>query len=133
MKIVASISLAIFFLLQSFVSEIDLCCDLEKIGDFICHYQDHNNEDGDNFYEFICEVYLTADGDPHQDNNEKQSHEDTPCQNCSQCTHIYQAPSNFKLEDNDTPRSINTSALIAEYRFSLNTSFLESPFQPPKV
>lgn len=107
---------------------------MEDISGFFSHYQDHNNTEGESFYEFICEVYLSTDGDTHgHENSKKQNHDDAPCQNCSQCTHIYQAPITFKTFEETAILTTSFTKQNSTYSFSLNTSFLDKPFQPPKV
>ena len=131
MKRYFSIVVIAIFILQSFVSGIDLCCDLEKTVDFEEHFQDHKQTDDDGFISFVMEEYFSTTDDGHEHHN-GDSHEDAPCQNCSQCTHSYTAPFNFPVLDPlEFPDNFSKSA--SAYVFSIRTNTLKAPFQPPKA
>lgn len=131
MKVFTSISMSFIFLLQGMASDMDLCEPIDNTFNFITQYHDHKDFDGNSFFEYIAEEYF---GDDHhgeeqpRDSSEKQS----PAHSDHQCCHplVFITPTNtvvlnlLKFEEKKQVNS-NTS--------QLNSRFMESLFQPPRV
>ncbi|WP_261376874.1 hypothetical protein [Gillisia sp. Hel_I_86] len=131
MKIFVSISMSFLFFFQGIAANMEVCEQIEEISHFIAHYQDHKEDDGYSFFEYLYEDYINDDGKvdnhhPDSDHENVPLHTSHPC-----CQHfVFFAP--FQ------PISINTVSHGAQnqfnyYAFQLNSRYLESLFQPPKV
>ena len=131
MKTVVSISMSFVFLFQGVATDMDLCDQIEKISDFIGHYEEHKAYDGDSFFEFLVEDYLNDIGDKegHHKNSGKEK---MPNHANHQCCHplVFVTPSNTIAIKT---LIFKTKSQYNHYSFHFNSRFLESIFQPPKV
>lgn len=131
MKLITSISLSMLFLFQGMGTDMDMCEQLEKISNFITHYQEHKVYDGDSFFEFIVEDYFNDDGDKEglHDGSEKDK---VPNHTHHQCCHpvVFIANSNSIEIKAHWPES---KSQFDHYTSQFNSRFLESLFQPPRV
>jgi hypothetical protein len=110
---------------------MEVCEQIEEISHFIAHYQDHKEDDGYSFFEYVYEDYINDDG--KMDNHHPDSgHENAPVHNNHQCCQ------HFVFFEPFLPTLITTVSPEAQnqynhYTFQLNSRYLESLFQPPKV
>ncbi|MEH6766115.1 MAG: hypothetical protein V7655_16575, partial [Aequorivita antarctica] len=125
------ITMSFLFLFQGMAANMEVCEQIKEMSHFLAHYQDHKELDGYSFLEYVYEDYLSDDGaldDHHQDSE----HEDAPVHNGHQCCQHFVFFTPFQ------PAVI--SAIPSEKQnqfnyctFQLNSRYLESLFQPPKV
>lgn len=109
---------------------MDLCEPIQKISNFITHYQDHKVY-GDSFFDYVVEDYIDNDAKNERHHN-NQDKENMPVHSHQQCCH----PLVFIIEIN----SVLLDRLKFEekkefnyYSFQLNSRYLESLFQPPRA
>ncbi len=123
--------MSFLFLFQGMAANMEVCEQIEEMSHFLAHYQDHKELDGYSFLEYVYEDYLNDDGeldDHHQDSE----HGDAPVHNGHQCCqHLvfftpFQ-PSEISAIPSEEQNKFNY------YTFQLNSRYLESLFQPPKV
>ena len=131
MKMILSITMSVLFLFQGTAANMEVCEQLEELSHFLSHYQDHKEDDGYSFVEYVYKDYIADDG-TSEDHHQDSEHNDAPVHTSHQCCQhfVFFAPFQaFKVE-----------AVLAEkqqrsdnYTFQLNSRYLESLFQPPKV
>ncbi len=123
--------MSLVFLFQGIAANMEVCEQIEKISDFVSHYQEHKNFNGDSFFEFVYEDYITYshnnDGH-HQDSD----HENLPDHTSHQCCHhfVFFTSIETSLINRFTTEEQNHFNF---YTFNINSRYLESLFQPPKV
>lgn len=131
MKILVSISMSFLFFFQGIAANMEVCEQIEEISHFIAHYQDHKEDDGYSFIDYVYQDYIKDDGklDNHHPDPD---HENAPVHTNHQCCLHFVFLSPFR------PTSI--SPIFSEsqneynfYNFQLNSRYLESLLQPPKV
>ena len=87
--------MSFLFLFQGTVANMEVCEQVEEISHFIAHYQDHKEDDGYYFFEYVYEDYIIDDGksdDHHQDSD----HENAPLHTSHQCCqHFVHIRGNF--------------------------------------
>ncbi|RAJ24494.1 hypothetical protein LX77_02048 [Gelidibacter algens] len=130
MKILLSISMSFLFLFQGISQDVDLCEPIQKISNFITHYQDHKIY-GDSFFDYVVEDYVDNDAknEGHHNNQDK---ENMPVHAHQQCCH----PLVFIIEANSIlldRLKIEEGKQFNSYTFQLNSRYLESLFQPPRA
>ncbi|WP_252734521.1 hypothetical protein [Arenibacter algicola] len=131
MKVLVSISMSFIFLLQGVAMDMDLCSQIEKISNFVNHYQDHKEYDGDSFFDYVIEDYFNDDGDK-EGHHDGPDQDNAPSHNQHQCCHpIVFVPSSNTVtikrwfsEDNK---------LYNDYTSHFDSRYLESLFQPPRA
>lgn len=131
MKLLVSISMSFLFLFQGIAANMEVCEQIEEISHFIAHYQDHKQNEGYSFFEYVYEDYINDDGKPdnhHQDSD----HDNEPLHTSHQCCQHFVFFASFQ------PTLINDVSYEAQnqfnyYTFQLNSRYLESLFQPPRV
>ena len=130
MKIFISISLSFLFFIQGISVDMELCETIDKISNFITHYQDHKVY-GDSFFEYVVEDYIENDA-KNKGHHNKPDKENMPVHSHHQCCHpvVFIANTNTVL--------INRLKFEEKEQFNLhtinfNSRYLESLFQPPKV
>ena len=131
MKILVSISMSFLFFFQGMAANMEICEQIEEISHFIGHYQDHKENDGLSFFEYVYEDYINDDG--KVDNHHPDSdHENIPVHTSHQCCQHFVFFAHFQpsLVDMVSPGAKNQ---YNYYTFQLNSRYLESLFQPPKV
>jgi hypothetical protein len=131
MKLISSLSMVVLFLFQGMNISVDFHEHLEKVSDFISHYQVHKAYDGDSFYQYVVEELFDhpSDGESHH----TDSHEDnTPSHSHQQSCHVsvFVAPSNSVAIPSITAEQVKQHTY---YNFHFNSRFLESLFQPPRA
>jgi len=122
--------MSFLFLFQGIAANMEVCKQIEKISDFIAHYQQHNSFNGDSFFEFVYED-LIADNHNSNDHH-KNSEEDNTLIHSHQCCQHFMFFVPFE------PSLLNVAPseeqpLFNYYTFNIHPRYLESPFQPPKV
>lgn len=126
-----SISMSFLFLFQGIVANMEVCKQIEKISDFIAHYQQHKSFEGDSFFEFVYEDLIANNhnSDEHHKNPEE---ENPPFHSSHQCCQHYVILTPFE------PTCLNV--IFSEeqdqfnyYNFSIRSRYLETLFQPPQV
>lgn len=122
--------MSFLFLFQGMAANMEVCEQIEKISDFVAHYQEHKSFDGDTFFEFVYEDYIsdTNDNDHHQDSD----HDNVPVHSSHQCCQ------HFVFFTSIESSLINTLASEVQNHFNfytsnINSRYLESLFQPPRV
>ncbi|MCM4156474.1 hypothetical protein DHD80_10720 [Gramella sp. AN32] len=115
------------FLLQGLVLDMDLC---EKISNFISHYQDHKEYDGDSFIDFVVEDYFNDNGDKEGHHNGFD--QKIPSHTSNQCCHPVVFLASSQWVDFKVIRLENRNK-FDNYSFNFNSRYLESPFQPPRA
>ncbi len=131
MKIFVSISMSFLFLFQGMAANMEVCEQIEEISHFIAHYQDHKQNEGYSFFEYVYEDYINYDGKP--DNHHQESgHEEAPLHTSHQCCQhfVFFAPFHPTLINDCSSEEQNQ---YNSYTFNINSRYLESLFQPPKV
>jgi hypothetical protein len=131
MKIIVSITMSFLFLFQGIATNMEVCEQIEEISHFVAHYQEHKEVDGYSFIKYVYEDYINDDGtsdDHHQDSD----HEDVPLHTSHQCCQHFVFFTPFQ------PTLITDVSFEAQnqfnfYTFHLNSRYLESLFQPPRV
>lgn len=132
MKSLISILFATLFLLQAFVPNMDLCCEVPKIPALYAHYNEHVAHDGMSFIEFL-DLHYGADRDSVAHHHDDEHDDKLPLHGEHQCNHApmyfcsLEIP--FQIENHTFPLSIT----YGYYSFSLTSEYSESPFQPPKA
>ncbi|MEZ4792365.1 MAG: hypothetical protein R2783_02480, partial [Gelidibacter sp.] len=58
MKLLVSISMSFLFLFQGIAANMEVCEQIEEISHFIAHYQDHKQNEGYSFFEYVYEDYI---------------------------------------------------------------------------
>lgn len=131
MNVFVSISMSFIFLLQGITQDMDLCEQIEQTSNFIAHYQDHKEYDGDSFFEYVVEDYFNDEGDKEGHHNGSDQ-EKIPSHTHHQCCHplVFVAPSNSVAIK---AIEFESSTQFDNYSFPFNSRFLESIFQPPRV
>ena len=109
---------------------MDFCEQIHKASDFIFHYQDHKNFDGDSFVEYAFEELFGENHDNSTHHND--SNQNHPTHTNNQCCHalIFITP-NYKF-------TVKTPNLEEQKQANGTTShfssrYLDSLFQPPRV
>lgn len=129
MKKLISIALIALLAGQSISPNMDACCELQKLPEFIAHFHDHQKEDGDSFFQFVYEDLMSTKGseDGHHDD---ANHDDLPFHGNHQCSHAPLAFLTMQFEDG----VIYSEQQPANYGYLslVPNGFSESPFQPPK-
>ena len=123
--------LAIYFSLMGLFPHSDLC-ELRKIPALYEHYQEHRLADGDSFFEFIYEDFLSDVGD-REKHHGKEPSQDMPFQNHSSQSHCCNfIPLVLNSYDMNKPQAVLEEGFNLYF---LNYSFLylDSIFQPPRV
>ncbi|WP_231556167.1 hypothetical protein [Gillisia sp. Hel_I_29] len=131
MKILVSISMSFLFFFQGMAANMEVCEQIEEISHFIAHYQDHKENDGLSFFEYFYEDYINDDG--KLDNHHPDSdHDNEPVHISHQCCQhfVFFAPFQLALINTLSPEAKNH---YNHYTFQLNSRYLESLFQPPRV
>ena len=123
--------MSFLFLFQGIAANMEICEQIEEISHFIAHYHDHKENDGLSFIEYVYEDYINDDGksdDHHQDSD----HEKEPVHSSHQCCQhfVFFAPFQPTLINPVSPEVQNQ---YNSYTFQINSRYLESLFQPPKV
>ncbi|WP_226990025.1 hypothetical protein [Cellulophaga baltica] len=124
-------SMSFLFLFQGMAANMEVCEQIEEISHFIAHFQDHKQNEGYSFFEYVYEDYINDDGKP--DNHHQESdHEDAPLHTSHQCCQhfVFFAPFQPTLINDGSSEEQNQ---INSYTFNINSRYLESLFQPPKV
>ena len=112
---------------------MDICCELEKLPNLVRHYQEHKAcVEDESFISFLLDDYLDlATTDDHTDDS-SEDHSDLPFHGDHQCCHSYAfctlIPSDFDFKNIAQSPSVED-----RYRSQATTSFLESPFLPPRI
>lgn len=110
---------------------MEICEQIEEISHFIAHYQDHKEDDGYSFFEYVYEDYINDDGktDNHHPDSDR---ENVPVHTGHQCCQhfVFFAPFQLTLI-NDVSYDVQNQSNY--YTFQLNSRYLESLFQPPQV
>ncbi|MGV8814728.1 MAG: hypothetical protein ACOH2D_11530 [Gelidibacter sp.] len=130
MKILISISMSFIFLFQGISQDMDLCEPIQKISNFISHYQDHKVY-GDSFFEYVVEDYIDKDV-KNEEHHKNKGSENMPVHSHHQCCHpvVFIIKTNSFLLDRlkfEEKKDFNY------YTFQLNSRYLESLFQPPRA
>lgn len=123
--------MSFLFLFQGMAANMEVCNQIEKISDFIVHYQEHKNFDGDSFFDFVYEDYI-SDNQKTDDHHQDSEHDNAPVHSSHQCCQHFVFFAVFQ------PTLINSASYETQhqfdyYTFQLNSRYLESLFQPPKV
>jgi hypothetical protein len=108
---------------------MDICCEIQKIPNLMTHFAEHQSDDGDSFVEFLFEDYI--DHGSAENHHDEKDHDDLPFHGNHQCQHtnvFYSTTPSFILEVECTFIEGNNIA----YVFSLSSSDLDTPFQPPQ-
>jgi hypothetical protein len=123
--------MSFLFFFQGISANMEICEQLEKISNFISHYQEHKSFNGDSFFDFVYEDYIadTHDSDGHHQDSE---HEDVPIHNSHQCCSHFVFFTPFQMSLLNTFISEEQS-LFNKYTSNIDSRYLESLFQPPKV
>lgn len=123
--------MSFLFLFQGMAANMEVCEQIEKISDFVAHYQEHKSFDGDSFFDFVYEDYIadTHNTDGHHQDSE---HDNVPVHSSHQCCQhfVFFSTSQTALINN---ASYEAQTQFDYYTFELNSRYLESLFQPPKV
>ncbi|MDP2685604.1 MAG: hypothetical protein Q8O62_00170 [Aequorivita sp.] len=131
MKSFVSIAMSFLFLFQGIVANMEVCEQIEKISDFIAHYQQHKSFDGDSFFEFAYDDLIANnhDSDGHHNNT---NDDNTPLHSNHQCCQHFVILTRFE--------TINLNSVFSEkqtqfnyYTFNFHSRYLETLFQPPQV
>ena len=119
-------------IMQLLVSNLDLCCELQKLPSLLEHYQEHELSLGLSFPQFLDLHYggeTPAQMHHHDDEHDSQ----LPFSGQHHChgpvtvaTPIFRG---LVLEVHWFGRPVAMSI----YQFSVSSAFLDSPFQPPQV
>jgi hypothetical protein len=124
MQIVVSAILSFTILIQSIGFNID---SLVQLDDFWQHYQEHKEEDGDDFLTFL-DLHYGSQQQEHKD--EHPEHHDLPTQHCSHTHYTY------FVEARDFSFDIISAPEHIQHNFGysvLFNSLLETDIlQPPK-
>ena len=122
--------MSFLFFFQGISADMDIREQIEKISNFITHYQDHKVY-GDSFFEYVLEDYIDNDvnNEGHHNNSEK---ENVPVHSHHQCCHPVVFIANmstavFNLLKFEDKKQFNS------YTFNFNSIYLESFLQPPQV
>ena len=131
MKIIVSIAMSFLFLFQGMAANMEVCEQIEEISHFIAHYQDHKQNEGYTFFEYVYEDYINDDGKPdnhHQDSD----HENLPVHTSHQCCQHFVF---FTSVEASLMNGFNSEEQnhFNFYTSNINSRYLESLFQPPKV
>ncbi len=129
MKSLAGI-LGFLFLLSGLLPHNDFC-ELRKLPALYEHYLEHLQEDGDSFFEFVYEDFLSKQGDKDGHHN-KPPIQDLPFQNHtfqSHCCNFFPIVNTFKIHHPD----VSTNTYNNEYAFHYSYLYLNTIFQPPRV
>lgn len=123
--------MVILFLIQGTNVTVDICEQIEKVSNFIAHYQDHKDYDGDSFFEYVVEDYFNDKGDKEGHHNRSEQ-EKIPSHTHHQCCHfvVFAAPLDsiaFKVIGFERGTPFN------QYSFHFNSRSQESLLQPPQV
>lgn len=119
------------FLFQGMTLDMDMCQQFEKLSNFVSHYQDHKDFDGDSFYEYVFEEFFSGDHDEKEHPNSSNQNQ-SPSHSQHQCCHplVFIAPTNsLVLTFMKFEGKISSSSMTSKF----NSRFLETPFQPPKI
>ncbi len=123
--------MSLLFLFQGMAANMEVCEQIEELSHFLSHYQDHREDDGYSFLEYVYEDYITDDGTA-EDHHQDSEHDDAPVHTSHPCCQhfVYFAP----FQANVIEASLAEEQKKSDYyTFQLNSRYLESLFQPPKV
>ncbi len=123
--------MSFLFLFQGMAANMEVCEQIEKIAGFISHYQEHKSFDGDSFFGFIYEDYI-ADSHNNDGHHQDSDPENAPVHTSHQCCphFIFFTSIETSLLSRVTSEEQNHFNF---YTFNINSRYLESLFQPPKV
>lgn len=122
--------MSFLFLLQGMAANMEVCEQIEKFSDFIAHYQEHKSFDGDSFLEFVYEDYIVDnhDADGHHNSDE----DNTPMHSSHQCCQHFVFFTSFE-QTLLNAFHYEEHSQFNYYTSNIDTRYLESLFQPPKV
>lgn len=123
--------MSFLFLFQGMVANMEVCEQIEKISDFISHYQEHKSFDGDSFFEFVYEDYI-ADIHNNDGHHQDSDHDNAPVHTSHQCCQHFVFFTSIETSSMNEFTS-EEQVQFNSYRFNINSRYLESLFQPPKV
>lgn len=129
MRSIASIVFILLFLAKGLFPFADLGCELKKLPSLFQHFEEHQEECDNSFWEFLAEHYF--DMSSHEENH-SDKHEDLPFQGDGHNCHanlFHPAQSQIDLPADD----VLNSTLSTFYKASLSLEFSETPFQPPQL
>ncbi len=123
--------MSLLFLFQGIAVNMEVCEQIEKISDFIAHYQEHKSFDGDSFFEFVYEDYISDSHNTDGQHNDSD-HENVPVHTSHQCCQhfVFCTSIETSLMNGFTSKEQNHFNF---YTSNINSRYLESLFQPPKV
>ncbi len=131
MKIFVSISMSILFFFQGISIDMDFCGPIKEISSIITHFQDHKVY-GDSFLEYVVEDYIDNDA-KNEDHHNNPDKENLPVHPHHQCCHplvLIIANNNSALTNR---LKFKEEKQFNYHSFQLNSRYLESLFQPPRV
>ncbi len=123
--------MSLLFLFQGTAANMEVCEQIEEISHFISHFQDHSDSDDYSFFEYVYEDYINNDGNS-DDHYQDSDHDDTPVHSSHQCCQHFVFFTSFQ------PAIINSvleelNSEINYHSFELNSRYLDTLFQPPRV
>lgn len=131
MKILLSISMSLLFLFQGMSANMGICEQIEKISCFVSHYQEHKEFDNYSFLEYVYEDYINDEGNS-DDHHQDSEHDNAPVHSSHQCCQHFVFLDTFQtFLINSIPNEAKSQYNL--YTFELNSRYLESLFQPPRV
>ncbi|HLT75027.1 MAG TPA: hypothetical protein VKZ68_08065 [Ohtaekwangia sp.] len=124
----AAIFFAVLFLAQGMISS-DLGCEIKKIPNLIAHFEKHQEQNGDSFWQFMVSHFV--DTEEHSGDQSDPDHKDLPFHGARHCCH---APAFFLPEVNFALAPVEYEAIVkpAFYDASPSSAHRGAPFQPPK-
>ncbi|MGB5928974.1 MAG: hypothetical protein WBH03_12430 [Cyclobacteriaceae bacterium] len=129
MSRIKSILSSILFITTGLVMTMDLCCELPKIPNLLAHFSEHQQRDNDSFWEFLMEDY--AHQESGHDHHNEEEHDDLPFHGNHTCHH---APIVFTgiVSYSFVPSNLFVDTGNCGYQFSISSTYLETPLQPPQ-
>ena len=125
-----AITLSLVILLQSMHLNI---VDVFSINELIEHAQEHKEEFGDNFFQFIAKHY-GADKAQHANNHDhKTSHDNLPFQHSYQLSLVFVIELNSHYYSDFAEFNTNGSSANFYYKSPSSSLFVSGIFQPPRL
>ena len=123
--------MSFIFFFQGIAVNMEICELIEKMSDYVAHYQEHKSIDGDSFIGFVYEDYI-EDNHNNDGHHKDSDNEDAPVHTSHHCCHhfVFFAPFESSLMNGFNSEEQNHFNF---YTSNINSRYLESLFQPPKV
>lgn len=125
-----AITLSFMIMLQSMNLSV---VDMFNITELIEHAQEHKEEFGDNFFQFIAKHYGSEKAQHAGDDHHKTSHDNLPFQHTYHLSLVFVIELNTHYYSDFAEFNTNGSSANFYYKAPSSSLFVSGIFQPPRI